>query len=119
MDFETIDPLFMKTLVRCHLLQREAREKFFHNRPIFKQILKAYKCERRIRDQIEASNSRKNTWLSIIRNDIVYAYRRRIYFKEQKIRLAKLVAQRCQGRIESPNDPEFNESNSTMSDMNL
>lgn len=55
MDTETIDPRFMKALIRCYLLQEKAKRRVFYNRRFFRQVLKVYKWQNKIKSNIEAS----------------------------------------------------------------
>lgn len=57
MDTETIDPRFMKALMRCYLLQKKAKKRVFYNRQFFHQVLKVYKWQNRIKSSIEAAKS--------------------------------------------------------------
>lgn len=68
MEIETINPIFMKALLKCHRFQRQAREKVSHNRRFFKQVLKVFKWQRRIRRQIKSNNDplRKQTRPSLM-----------------------------------------------------
>lgn len=53
METETINPIFMKALIKCYLLQRQARKRVFHNRRFFQHLLQVFKWRRRIRKQID------------------------------------------------------------------
>lgn len=52
MEVETISPTFMKALIRCYLLQKQARKKVFHHGRFFKQIIKVFRWQRKIRRQV-------------------------------------------------------------------
>lgn len=55
-----IHPLFMKTLIECYYLRQEARNKVSHDRQFYKQLLRVFKWQRRIRRDIDNSNSSGN-----------------------------------------------------------
>lgn len=57
METEIINPVFMKALLRCYIFQKQARKKVFHNRRFFKQVLKVFRWQRRIKRQIKANNN--------------------------------------------------------------
>lgn len=121
MDTDIIEPRFMKALMRCYLLQKQAKRSLFRNRRFYHQVLKVYKWQHKIKNQIEAkkhcnekpsspqlaSNSletdsdevRKSLWLTIVRKDIVQAYKRKVRFREFKIMKSKTVAYRCQSHF--------------------
>lgn len=119
MDSNRIDPIFMRALVKCHRLHKEARKKVFHNRRVLVQMLKVFKWQRRIRNKILSSNNqtqerkavakkesitdldivRRNLWLVIVRKDIVQAHKRKMTLKEHKLVRSRSVAQRCRSYL--------------------
>lgn len=170
MDQESLNPIFMKALIKYHILQREAKRKVSDDRSLYRGIFKLYKCEQKFlslieadqkhdqvlvnqqcesllpyshstspstcvsslrspeseeyltcsssisqssleRDQRTTSNHdnytgtdldivRKNIWLSMVRKDVIQAYRRRASFKEHKILKSKMIAHRCLSHLE-------------------
>lgn len=110
MEIETINPFFMRALLKCHMFQQQARKKVSHNRRFFKQVLKVFKWQRRIRRKIGLNKSsagyppedivRRNLWLMIVRKDIVQAHRRKVALREQKLLKARIVAHRCLSHFE-------------------
>lgn len=56
METETINPSFMKTLIRCYLLQKQAKKKVFHDGCFLKQVLKVFKWQSKIKRQIKLKN---------------------------------------------------------------
>lgn len=52
-----IDPVFMRSLVQCHMFKKEAKSKVVHNKRFYKHVLKVFSWQRRIRKQIEANNN--------------------------------------------------------------
>jgi len=56
MESEVINPKFMKALIRCYLLQKQARIRVFHNRRFIKQLIQVFKWQRDIKRQVEAAN---------------------------------------------------------------
>lgn len=51
MDNQVINPVFLKALIRCHLLSKETRRRVNHNKRFLKQSLKVFRWSREIRRQ--------------------------------------------------------------------
>lgn len=56
METATINPIFIKALVRCYLLKREARKRVFHNKCFYRQVLKVHKWRSQIKKRVETNN---------------------------------------------------------------
>lgn len=112
METQSIDPRFMKALVKCYLLQKEARSKVFHDRRVLKHMLKVFKWKRLIRHDILISKTpikseippasdrldqaRRNLWLVIVRKDVIQAHKQKMTLKEHRIIESRLIAYKCQ-----------------------
>lgn len=89
---------FMRGLLRCHLLQKQARKQVKLSKRSFKNVLKAFKWQHQIRKQIttDVDIVRRNLWLTIVRNDILRAYSQRAAFREHKIKKSRSIALQCE-----------------------
>lgn len=139
MDTKRIDPVFMKALVKCHRLHKEARKKVFHNRRVLMQMLKVFKWQRRIRHKILSSNNqvqerkvatkkesitdldivRRNLWLVIVRKDIVQAHKRKMTLKEHKLVKSRSVAQRCRSYLKEFHDRVARQANLEVNEQHM
>ena len=117
-----MDPTFMKSLIKCHLMRVHARNRVFQNKYFYKHLIKVFKWKSQIAQEAAANRRnqaseidiskncdtndsgkpevdieiiRRNIWLELVRKDILPAHRRRVNFRNDRLHKSKSTAHRC------------------------